>query len=51
MGVAYGIYYLSKKNEDGVSLLDEILDDPEDFAEKAKNYALQQAVQVVKDRI
>jgi len=51
MAVAYGIYYLTKKKENGVSLMDEILDNPSDFVNKAKDYARGEAVRTIKEII
>jgi len=41
VGVSFAVYYLTKKGPDGRSVLDDILDNPKAFAEKAKDYAWQ----------
>jgi len=50
-GAAYAVYYLTKKRPDGTSLMDELLDNPSLFMNKAKNYAIAEAIQTVKKRI
>ncbi|MEO6522588.1 MAG: YtxH domain-containing protein [Mucilaginibacter sp.] len=37
--VGYGIQYITKKREDGSSILGDIMNDPSDFVNKAQNYA------------
>ena len=51
VGAAFGVYYLTKKGPDGRSVLDDILDNPKAFAEKAKDYAIAEAVETVKEHI
>lgn len=36
--VGYGIYYLTKEKENGKSLLEELLEDAPDYADRAKRY-------------
>jgi len=51
VGVSFAVYYLTKKGLDGRSVLDDILDNPKAFAEKAKDYAVAEVVQTVKNEI
>lgn len=51
MAVAYGIYYITKKRENGTSLLDEMLDNPSEFVDKAKDYAIDEAIRTVKNKL
>lgn len=51
IGVAYGVYYITRKGTNGRSILDELLDNPRDFAEKAKAYAIADIVDTVKDQL
>jgi hypothetical protein len=51
MAVAYGIYYLTKKRENGTSLMDEMLDNPSEFVDNAKNYAIDEAIRTVKEKL
>ena len=39
--VAYGISYITKKNENGVSILDELTQKAPEWMEKGKQYATQ----------
>jgi hypothetical protein len=49
---AYAVYYLSRKREeDGRSMLDDLLDDPSHFLNKAKDYAVDEAIRTVKQKI
>jgi hypothetical protein len=48
MGVAYGIYYITKKREDGTSIMDDLLDNPSDFMDRAKNIATDELARTVK---
>jgi hypothetical protein len=34
----YGIYYLTRKKENGKSILEEVLEDAPDYVERAKKY-------------
>jgi hypothetical protein len=51
MGVAYGIYYLTRKDENGRSMLDEMLEHPEKFVAQAKNYATGETLKVIKNQL
>jgi len=51
VGVSFGVYYLTKRGADGRSVLDEILDNPKEFAERARNQAIADIVEKVKERI
>jgi hypothetical protein len=48
---AYGIYYITKKEPDGKSILDELLENPRDFMHKVKDIALHDAVQTIKEEV
>jgi len=48
---AYGVYYLTRKGPDGKSVLDELLEDPSDFMRNAKDIAIRDSVQTVKDEL
>ncbi len=48
---AYGIYYVTRKGADGKSILDELLADPGAFMHKAKDYAVQDTVKILKDEL
>lgn len=48
VGVALGIYYITKKRPNGTSKLDDILDDPELYLEKVKDYAIAEGVRTLK---
>lgn len=50
-GTAYAIYYITKKRPDGTSILDDLLDNPSLFMNRAKDYAIDQAIQTVKENI
>ncbi|PJJ79788.1 hypothetical protein [Mucilaginibacter auburnensis] len=39
--VAYGVNYITKKREDGTSILDEFLDNPPSWMNDAKEFATQ----------
>jgi len=51
IATAYGIYYLTKKRPDGTSLLDDIKDNPSLFLNIAKNFAEDEAVDILKRTI
>jgi hypothetical protein len=51
VGVSFAAYYLTKKGTDGRSVLDDIIDNPKAFAEKAKDYAMAEVVETVKKEI
>lgn len=48
---AYGIYYITRKGSDGKSVLDELLADPADFMQKAKDHAVHDTVQAIKEEL
>ncbi len=48
---AYGVYYVTRKGADGKSILDELLANPGDFMQKAKNYAVQDTVKLIKEEL
>jgi hypothetical protein len=49
MFTAYGIYYITKKEPDGKSILDDLLENPRDFMHKVKANALHDAAETIKD--
>ncbi len=51
VGTAYAVYFITRKQADGKSILDELLDDPALFMNKAKDYAIGQALQAVRKKI
>jgi|GEM_PF-2339862 hypothetical protein len=51
VGVAYTVYYITRKGDDGRSLLDELLDHPEEVIQRAKKQALVDVVETVKERM
>jgi hypothetical protein len=51
VGVSFAVYYLTKKGPDGRSVLEDILDNPKAFAEKAKEYAVAEVVHTVKEEL
>ncbi|EHQ25004.1 YtxH domain-containing protein [Mucilaginibacter paludis] len=51
VGVSFGVYYLTKRRADGSSILDDILDNPEEFVHRAKNQAIADVVDTVKEKI
>jgi hypothetical protein len=51
VGVLFGVYYLTKRGSDGRSVLDDILDNPKEFSERAKNQAIADIVEAVKGKI
>lgn len=51
VGVSFGVYYLTKKGPDGRSILDDILDNPKEFADRAKQQAIADVVATVKEQI
>ncbi|MDO3645249.1 YtxH domain-containing protein [Mucilaginibacter sp. L3T2-6] len=51
VGTAYAVYYITKKRRDGTSILDDLLDNPSLFMNKAKDYAIAEAIHTVKDKI
>ncbi|RKR80309.1 hypothetical protein BDD43_0406 [Mucilaginibacter gracilis] len=46
--VAYGVQHITKKREDGSSILSDFLDNPSDLVNKAKAYAEDTASQVAR---
>jgi hypothetical protein len=51
VGAAYTVYYITRKGDDGRSILDDLLDHPEEFMNRAKKQALADVVETVKDQI
>lgn len=51
VGVSFGIYYLTKKDRYGRSMLDDILDNPKEFVDRAKEQAIADVVATVKEQI
>jgi hypothetical protein len=40
VGVSFVVYYITRKGPEGISILDEILNDPSAIVDKAKKYAI-----------
>jgi hypothetical protein len=51
VAASFAIYYITRKNSDGKSIFDEILEHPADVANQAKNYAIEEAVGVLKEQM
>jgi hypothetical protein len=51
MATAYGIYYITKKREDGTSILDDLKDNPSYFLNKAKDYTVGEIAGILKKAI
>ncbi|WP_428327772.1 YtxH domain-containing protein [Mucilaginibacter sp.] len=47
--VGYGVNYITKKNESGRSILEDVLDDAPEWVEKVKKYAEDAIEQVSKN--
>lgn len=41
VGTAFAVYYITKRDEDGKSILDNILDNPDELVDKAKEFAME----------
>lgn len=50
-GAAYAVYFITKKCPDGTSILDDLLDNPSIFMNKAKDYAIGEAIHTIKDKL
>lgn len=50
-GTAYAIYFITRKRPDGKSILDDLLDNPSLFMNRAKNYAIAEVVETVKENV
>ncbi len=48
---AYGIYYITKKEPEGKSILDELLENPGDFMHRVKDIAFHDVVQTIKEEV
>lgn len=51
VGTAYAIYFITRKRIDGTSILDDLLDNPSLFMNKAKDYAIAEIVHTVKQKL
>ena len=51
VGTAYAVYYITRKQADGKSILDDLLDNPAVFMNKAKDYAIAEALHAVKKKL
>jgi hypothetical protein len=51
IGVAYSVYYITRKDYNGRSILDDLLDHPEEFMDRAKKQAVADVVETVKEHI
>jgi hypothetical protein len=41
VGAAFAVYYLTRKDNEGKSILDDILENPDELIDKAKEYAME----------
>jgi hypothetical protein len=41
VGTAFAVYYITRKDDEGKSILDEILDNPDELVDKAKEFAME----------
>ena len=48
MFTAYGIYYITRKTSDGKSILDDLLEQPEEFMKEAKRNLISDAAKIIK---
>lgn len=48
MFTAYGIYYITRKTSDGKSILDDLLEQPEEFMKEAKSNLIRDAAKIIK---
>ncbi len=51
VAAAFCVYYITRKGDDGIFILDEILDRPSDFVNKAKDLAITEAIRTLKERM
>ena len=51
VGTAYAVYYITRKRPDGTSILDDLLDNPSLFMNRAKELAIEEVVHAVKQNI
>jgi hypothetical protein len=49
MLVAYGVYYVTRKGQDGKSILDDLLDHPDIYLKRAKEGLLEDTARTVKE--
>ena len=50
-GTAYALYFITRKRVDGTSILDDLLDNPSLFMNKAKDYAMAELVKTIKQKL
>ena len=48
---AYGVYYITRKGDDGRSILDDLLADPGKVFRKATDYAVQDTVHAIREEL
>lgn len=51
VGTAFAVQYVTKKRIDGSSILSDFMDNPSDYIKKAKDYAVDETVKTVKEKI
>ncbi|NCD68349.1 YtxH domain-containing protein [Mucilaginibacter agri] len=51
VATALGVYYITRKRENGRSLLDDLLDDPASVVKAAKDMAVDEAIETIKEKI
>jgi hypothetical protein len=47
----YGIQYITKKREDGSSILSDFMDDPSAYVNNAKEFVVDKAIQTAKSKV
>ncbi|MDP9078924.1 MAG: YtxH domain-containing protein [Bacteroidota bacterium] len=50
-GTAYAIYYITRKRINGTSILDDLLDNPHLFMNKANDLAINEVLKTIKEKI
>lgn len=51
MGTAYAIYAITRKRENGRSMLDDLLEDPAFYLKKARDYTVAEAMHTVEKNL
>lgn len=51
LSTAYVVYFITRKRANGTSILDDLLEDPATVMRSAKDYAVGEAVQAVKNEL
>ncbi|MDN3551617.1 YtxH domain-containing protein [Mucilaginibacter aquaedulcis] len=48
---AYAVYFITRKRVDDTSILDDLLDNPSLFLNKAKDYAMAEVMKTIKEKL